>query len=190
MFKKIINIKCNNCSIGKKELKGDVKSLDKNIGCIRRGKIENEVLIVLSRYETDKYIDKFELYLKKYKINSYVIIGGLDCSISSIKDYTQHEIYKYCNAVDLNRFPNLKCILTIGSGLFAITKSSDLTHWAEFKEFIFNQTYFYTGFDSDRNLRVYALPYLDEILKFNSFERNFTEKQLEFVKGHLTTCIK
>lgn len=185
MFDKKKVSKCDNCIIGKNEKKGKIKVLDRGDGSLRRGKYDAEVLIVLSRYETDKFIVMLENYLRKYEIKNYAIISGLDCSIKDIKGYTQYELYKYCDTVNLDKFENLKVVLTIGAGLFAITKTNDINNWREFKEFVFNQTYFYTGFNQDRVLRVYPLPYLDEIKDFDSFERYFTERQLEFIVNYL-----
>ena len=188
MFDKQIVSKCDKCIIGKNEKAGKINLLHRNIGEIRRGSVDNEILIILSRYETDKFINLFEKKLKRFKLNSYCIISGLDCSIKDIKGYTQFELYKYCNTVDnLDKYKNLKVIITCGSGLFAITKSADIGGWWEFKEYLFNQTYFYTGFNySKKGIRVYPIPFLDEFLiKYDSFERFFVDKQLKFIREYL-----
>ena len=51
----------------------------------------------------------------------------------------------------------MKAIITIDSGLLSVTRSSDIIHWSEFKEYEFNPTYFYTGFNSGVHVPVFPI---------------------------------
>jgi hypothetical protein len=187
MFKKVEANKCNNCKIGKKVKKDEYKFLARKFADIRKGTEDSEILIVLPKYESDKFIERLEReFLKNFGLSNYVIVSGIDCMISKTKDFSfSYDIYTYCDAVNLDRFKNLKVIITLGAGLFAITQTSDLKGWQNFKEFKFNQTYFYTGFDCDRKLRVYPLPHIEEMFVGDSFERYFADKQFKFIKKYL-----
>jgi hypothetical protein len=180
--------KCDKCIITKKNKKGELKSFHKeNDLFIRKGNEKAEILIILSRYEIIEYVNKLGSFLEKFKFKDYAIVNGLQCNFLVPKNLKLVELYSYCNNVDLKIFPNLKVIITLGSAIYNITKSTDIGHWSEFKEFLFNQTYFYTGFNEERKIRVYPLPYIDEIFNndCDSFEYFFSIKQIGFIKEFL-----
>ncbi len=185
MFEKITINKCNKCVVGKKIEKGSAILLDRKLNTIRRGNKDAEVLIIQSRYDSEEYTAKFENeFVRRLGIKNYAIVSGLDCSIVDIKGVTQYSLYKHCNTINLEDYPNLKAVVTLGSGLFSITKTKDLENWREFREFVFNQTYFYTEFSSSKKVRVYPLSFYDDMI-YSPFNKTFAEKQITSLKGYL-----
>jgi len=173
--------KCDKCIITKKNKKKELKFFHKeNDILIRKGNEKAEILIILSRYERNEYVNKLIDFLEKFKFKDYTIVNGLQCGFWVPKNLKLAELYSYCDNVDLKNFPNLKVIITLGSAIYNITKSTDIGHWSEFKEFLFNQTYFYTGFNEERQIRVYPFPYIDDLFSVKSLDHNVHDKSDSF----------
>ncbi len=172
--------KCDKCILGKKIKTKKITLLDKKLNEIDGSK-KSSLLIIMARPESDTMIFSFKQLLESQGIYDYAIAFGVGCAVPEMKDYLKHPLYAYCNNINLKEFPNIKVIMTLGSGLLAITKNSDIVSWQEFKEFLFNQTYFYPPI-GEKQVPIYPLPYIDMILQ-TGFEKLFTIKiQLQEIK--------
>jgi len=180
--------KCDKCPLGKKIKKNNINVYDE---CIHSN-IENpetaKIIIVFHRYDSENRIKKFRKYLEQQHIDDYAIVFGLECSPHEFpKSVTQNTVYKHCNTFNIDKYKNARVILTVGSGLMSVTKNSDIMNWQEFQEQEFNQTYFYTGFESKRKVRVYPLPHIDLLMDMQSFEYSYFKNQITKIKRFLRT---
>ena len=181
--KKKGTIKCTKCPLGKKIIKKEVNLLDRRLNEIDGSK-NSPFLIVMARPESDYMMGQFKKILESQGIYDYVIAYGVACAITEMKDVLKHPLYTYCNNINLNDFPNIKAIATLGTGHLAFTKNSDLPSWEELKEFQFNQTYFFPAI-GEKQVPIYPLPYID-LIQDSGFEKTFTiQIQLQEIKKRL-----
>lgn len=177
-------VKCSKCNIQKKHDKKEIEISSKSIGYLKGNK-NSEILIILPELLSDLQVSYLEDTLFKLGIQEYAIICSLECSVKkTFIKYKTPEIIFECNPLKLNLFPKIKVILTVGSALYSVTKNKDISTWEDFIEILYNQTYFYMGFNSKKKIRVYPLPSIEEIKSnnFDNFENLFMKKQLSFAK--------
>jgi DNA polymerase-1 len=185
--KKKTPTKCDRCKLNKKIVKNSIQCFDPSLKTHIGNKETSEVIIIFHRNDSEKRLKRFQKYLSMNNIENYCIVFGLKCSPVEFPDnVTQNKVYKYCNTFNINDYPNAKVIMTVGSGVMAVTHNSDIQSWEEYREFIFNQTYFLTGFKDDKKLRVYPLPTMESLYNMTSFEYHFFKIQASRVNKHLT----
>lgn len=178
------------------------KEMD-NPWLVRKG---NRVLVVLEQprqYQRGaSYLQNVLRAIENHLGEKVDAIAGIECEtkIHAIEDLSTkkniveespipnpfYKIYRTCNTVTSEIMQSYQVILTMGKALLAITKSDDIPSWEDFAEFNFNQTYFYTGVDTNPRRRVYPLPSdLDIYAKDNFEAKFFTPFQLQRVKEYL-----
>jgi DNA polymerase-1 len=176
--KKSINEKCLKCNIYKKKLsegKSNYKPIIKGNG---------EVLVILESPEYEKYRKNIINWLDSHQIINYEIISGIECfALLEKVPSPYYNIYSTCNLINENKYKNKKVIITLGRALYSVTKCDDIGSWIDLCEYQFNQTYFYTGYEWNRKIRVYPVPIIVES-KMN-FESYFANKQLSYIKEYL-----
>lgn len=180
-------VKCVKCKLQKDHNKKKVDIAFKRIGDIKGDK-NSPVLIILSEAQSDVYINHLKNILFKVGLHDYAMICAVECMVKDgLAKARSPEVIFHCNSVNLDLFPNVKAIVTVGSALYSITKNKDLVAWFEFQEYMFNQTYFYTGFESKKHIRVYPIPHTDEIVKndFDNYEVVFAKRQFKKIKDFL-----
>lgn len=186
--------KCESCKLNKKESKKKVekKVLNKHIF-----KPDSDVLFILEKPVDYIVYATLEKLFTKYNIK-FDLVNGMECILKKDTDYPSpvYSIYTSCNTVrplDLSKY---KVIVTEGRSTYAVTESSDLRYYHDFIEITFNQTYFYKQIkDSDRLIRVYPLPTINEFMTLSSntltildvWERFYVTTQLEKVSNFINT---
>lgn len=150
-----------------------------------------DILFIIDHHRKNKDLYKFSNFLEKQNINNYMIVASLNC----IFDYTNNpsiladcNLHNYCKKIDIAKY-NPKVIITVGSGIYQIANTGDITSWQYFNEYQFNQTYFYTSYEfnvkNNKKIRVYPLPYFYDMIENYDFEYNYAKIQLEKVKNYL-----
>ncbi len=188
--KEQVSIKCSNCLLQKKKLCTDKKDTEvyKQFGK------NKDILIILEMQENEDRMLEFLKVLNKQKLFNefnFTITTGLLCRS---KDYEIpspiYKIYRNCNCIQKEKYEDYKVIITIGRGLFSITQSDDISGWQDFDEYLFNQTYFYTGIDWKNKIRVYPLPIFNDWLHYDNFSNFFVKKQFKFIYDYLKNYSK
>lgn len=140
---------------------------------LHKGQNSNVLVIVEQPQDSTEQHKKNLRILKNYilreqRINADFIVG-IECEVDEYftdeRDRVlgrldwlpnpYHSIYSCCNTIE--DFYQYDVIITVGKGLYTVTKSDDINSWEEFVEFKFNPTYFYTEFNT-KKIRVYPLP--------------------------------
>jgi hypothetical protein len=192
-------IKCQKCSLNSKAIKAKVGK-NKLAKSILR-KVDNPEFLFIFESNPSPYMLKLIHEQLNYRLGTSKIdyVVGIDCSLST-EDYPS-PIYKHfetCNTLkDLNLL-DYKAIITSGRGIFALTKSDDLTQYHDFTESNFSDTFFYTSVNDSILKRVYPLPPTYEFVKgdyriqsekspfdqrfYDRWETFYFYKQLDFIK--------
>lgn len=144
-----------------------------------------DLLVVLEMAESPAKIAVLQNFLKKYGIQSYTIVSGLQCSTKEFALPSPiYKIYRTCDTLTKFDVSDYKAVVTIGRAINAITQSDDITSYADFYEYLFNQTYFYTSIHEKKPIRVYPVPPLTSIL-IDDFNNFFYNRQFEFLSSYL-----
>ena len=179
--------KCEKCPV-KKMYSESYKRFDDPIICKKGDTLD--LLIIVEMYD-ERYLNFLNKFLQKKNFTNYAIVAGINCNNPTYSLPTpMYSIYSNCNPLNIDDY-NPKVILTIGNGLYAITKTDDIPSWKDFWEFKFNQTYFYTGFEYKNKIRVYPIPQLiswvdSDYCVIDNFEHFFVNKQLSFIRNYLS----
>ncbi|HPJ87238.1 MAG TPA: DNA polymerase [Candidatus Pacearchaeota archaeon] len=169
--------KCHKCP-----LKKNSHCYNDKIMMINKG---YDVLFVL---ESNEPSNRLQYFINKVDriFTSYSIINGINCSPKNGEMPSPiYKIYRHCNNITEELASKYKVVVTIGSGLQAITQSSDINTYEDFTEFLFNQTYFYTRYDWKKKTRVYPIPRITDWQGQDNFRSFFVNKQFTFVKEYL-----
>lgn len=150
-----------------------------------------DTLIILEMYESEESMDWFyEFLIKEKSLRNFTLISALRCQPKGFEiPSPSHKYFSKCGIVETylntNDYP---IILTVGKALFSITKNSDIATWEDFYEYLFNDTFFYTGYEEKSTLRrkVYPLPPLYKVYNekatriglLNKLKENFESEYL------------
>lgn len=152
-----------------------------------------DVLFVLEMYEPEGMLDSFLNRIRKVGIKNYTVISALRCQTKGMDiPSPSFKFFNKCDVVDkylkTDKYP---IIAPIGRALFSITKNSDITGVEDFYEYIFNDTFFLSGYEEDSYIRrkIYPLPPIYKTYKEkalygvkDNFESFFLEHQLKKIK--------
>ena len=183
------NPKCAKCSLHSKK-SGSLIKRDKVL-IYETGK-EIDILLVLENYNTS-YVNFIREYFKRKGIYRFAIVAGLMCENPSGEMTSPiTPVYCNCNALPDEIITSLKpkVIMTAGRGMYAVTQADDLISWQEFWEYKFNQTYFYTSFNSQNKIRVYPIPDFSDWVDENyhvidKYESYFVTRQISTILHYL-----
>lgn len=179
--KKQINEKCTNCILAKKDLIEE--RVESNI-LHQEGTIP-EILIIFEAPEPSYYLHDFIKFVKKKGLTNFVIKAGLKCRSKNFElPNPVYKIYKNCNSIIEDDVP-YKVIITVGRAINAITKTSDIISWLDFGEHQFNSTYFYTGVDWNKKIRVYPIPGITGWMNVDTQQGYFVIQQLKLIQNYL-----
>lgn len=178
--------KCLQCLLNKK---GSCDNKDIVFETIKKGK-SKDILIIMEMPELKstraKFIEKILNRNKLFKEFDYEVVHGISCHpIKGELSSPAYKTYENCNLITEKKYSDYKVIITIGRALYSITQSPDIPGWKEFSEYLFNPTYFYTGFNWNKKIRVYPIPLFSEWLNKDNFNNHYVFKQFSFIYDYL-----
>jgi hypothetical protein len=144
-----------------------------------------DYLFLTDTIEQEKDLDKLYTLIKSKGIKRFVITPAIGCRTESYEIPSPfYATYSYCKCFDINKY-NPKVVITTGKAFMHFTKSSVFDSWREFREFLFNETYFLPHIKSKWKGRIYPSGFIQDIFQFDTFEYLHFTKQLEFAKKHV-----
>lgn len=177
---------CKKCTLNnnnKKQCLAKTKdSVQKKVG-------KGNTLIITEWFYDRTLIYNLEIFLRTNGISDYTLLNGIDCQLNNLFDKKGDKlpltsIYSNCNTISAVNLNDFDAIITVGQALYSVTQTDDIPDWKEFNEYLFNPTFFYTGFKTDKKIRVYPLPPLDEFIDRDNFQNFYAKKQIEFIKDY------
>lgn len=197
-----VKTKCSSCKLRVKQKSGaEQYKVLHELADPWMGRVGAKVLVVFEQPAL-KVIHHRECYvkLKAALLNRGIradFIAGIECEVcefyydkeSEKEQYRSdwipnpfYGVYDSCGTVvDTDAYD---VIITVGKGLYAITRADDLQSWEEYVEYQFNPTFFYTGFGTKRK-RVYPLPEVATLFRDNFETEIFLKHQLDEVQKYL-----
>jgi DNA polymerase-1 len=170
--------KCAKCAIEKK--KNSCRSYKtKDIVLAKKG--NPDLMFILDMPEYTEQRSKFLRWLSINNVNNYVVVTAISCQT---KDYSipgdTQETYDKCNLItdSLISEINPKVVIPIGRSTYSITRSTDITTWEDFSEYLFNQTYYHSPLKHKNKKRFYPIPYLSAWLGKDNFEHFYVKRQI------------
>lgn len=144
-----------------------------------------DYLFLTDTMEQEKDLDKLYNLIKSKGIKRFLITSAIGCRTVGYEIPSPfYATYSYCKCFDINKY-NPKVVITTGKAFMHFTKSSVFDSWREFREFIFNETYFLPHIKSKWKGRIYPSGFVHDIFQFDTFEYLHFTKQLEFAKKHV-----
>jgi len=144
-----------------------------------------DYLFLTDTVERPEDLNKLFNLIKNKGIVNFAITSAIGCRTLNYELPTPlYSTYNYCNSFDIKKF-NPKCVITTGKGLTHFTKGSVFSSWREFRECVFNETYFYPHIKSEWKGRIYPSGFIQDIFHFDTFEHYHFCEQLKFAKQHI-----
>jgi len=180
---------CDKCPLELEIKKGNLKrSSERNeYQCISdmENPINVDILFLTDCVEHSDDLFKLERFIKQLNISNYVITSAVGCRPENyIFPSPLYSTYVYCKSFNIERY-NPKVVIALGKSLFYFTKSSVFSSWRDFREYLFNDTFFYPHIKSKWKGRIYPSGFLTEIFDFSSFEHHHFKFQIEQAISHL-----
>ena len=102
-----------------------------------------DVLFLTDTIEHEDLLQKLNKYIQNLGIKNYAIVSAIGCKTKHfLLPSPTYSTYTYCRSFNIEKY-NPKVVIPLGRSLFYFTKGSVFSSWREFKEFIFNDTFFY-----------------------------------------------
>lgn len=144
-----------------------------------------DYLFLTDCVERPEDFSKLFKLLQNKGIKNFVLTSAIGCRTVSFElPKPMYSTYTYCNSFDIKKF-NPKVVFTFGKAFMYFTKSSVFDSWREFREFIFNETYFYPHIKSEWKGRIYPCAFIHDLFQFDTFEHLHFTKNIEFAKKHI-----
>jgi len=181
--------RCDRCPLELEIKKGKLKrASQKNERQFRQDlhDVSNlDILFITDSVERPEDFDKFFNLIKSKGVKNFAITSAIGCRTFSFElPSPTYETYSYCNSFDIQKY-NPKVVVAMGRSLFHFTRSSIFSSWREFREFIFNDTFFYPHIKDKWKGRIYPCGFLSDIFDFSSFEHYHFLRQIEFIQKHI-----
>lgn len=149
-----------------------------------------DILFLTDCVEQEDDLVKFNKFIVNLGIKNYAITNAIGCRTTTYEVSTPtYATYSYCKIFDIEKY-NPKVVIALGKSFFYFTKSSVFPSWRDFREFLFNDTYFYPHIKSKWKGRIYPAGFLPEIFDFSSFEHHHFKYQVEQVIKHIANYDK
>jgi len=144
-----------------------------------------DILFLTDTVEDENDLIKLTKFVQNLGVKNYVITNAVGCKTRNYEFPTPlYSTYAYCKRFDIEKY-NPKVVIALGKSLFHFTKSSVFSSWREFREFLFNDTYFYPHIKSKWKGRIYPVGFLTEIFDFTSFENHHFKFQVNYALKHI-----
>jgi hypothetical protein len=144
-----------------------------------------DYLFLTDCVERPEDFSKLFKLLQNKGIKNFALTSAIGCRTVSFElPKPMYSTYTYCNSFDIEKF-NPKVVFTFGKAFMYFTKSSVFDSWREFREFIFNETYFYPHIKSEWKGRIYPCAFIHDLFQFDTFEHLHFTKNIEFAKQHI-----
>ena len=148
------------------------------------------VLFLTDVVEKEDDLLKFERLIKKLGIDRYVITSAIGCRTANYKlPSPTYSTMIYCKSFNVDKY-NPRVVVSLGRSYNYFTRGAVFDTYDEFKEYIFNDTYFYPHIKSIWKGRIYPAGFLSKIFDVTSFDYFFFKKQVAFVRDHLSNYDK
>jgi DNA polymerase I-like protein with 3'-5' exonuclease and polymerase domains len=144
-----------------------------------------DILFLTDTVEDEDELKKLNKFVQNLGVKNYVITNAVGCKTRNYEFPTPlYSTYVYCKRFDIEKY-NPKVVITLGKAIFHFTKGSVFASWREFREFLFNDTYFYPHIKSKWKGRIYPVGFLPDIFDFSSFENHHFKFQVEQCIKHV-----
>jgi hypothetical protein len=197
-------IKCQNCSLNNKTIKPKVEN--KSNSSILKKVRDPKILFIYENLPSAFHRQVLEeVVIKLTGTNKIDFILAIDCKLKT-EDYPSpmYKHFESCNTLKEVNLNDYQAIITSGRGIFAITKSDDLSQFNDFTDSNFSNTFFYTQDIGGGILkRVYPIPFHTDLIRHkinykdikhifdvrlqDKWETYFFYKQMSYVKNFLSS---
>jgi DNA polymerase-1 len=144
-----------------------------------------DVLFLTDCVEYSENFIKICKFIQNLGVSSFVATSAIGCRGQGYAVGTpQYAVYNYCKSFDIHHY-NPKVVVCFGRALNYFTKTDVFDGYRDFREHIFNDTYFYPHIESSWKGRIYPVGYLSNIFDFTSFENFHFKFQIQQVLQHI-----
>jgi DNA polymerase I-like protein with 3'-5' exonuclease and polymerase domains len=180
---------CSHCPL-EKEVKAETlkRASKKNEFSIRSDR-ENpsnlDIIVLTDSVEKPTDIEKlFKLCVQK-GLKNFAIMPAISCRCMNYDlPKPAYAAYAYCKSFKIEKY-NPKVVITTGKAFMHFTKGDVFSSWRDFREFLFNETWFLPHIASKWKGRIYPAAFIQDIFHFDTFEHLHFSKQVEFAKKHV-----
>jgi DNA polymerase I-like protein with 3'-5' exonuclease and polymerase domains len=186
--------RCDSCPLEKDILLGKFKRASKRKEIQIKSDLEDysnvDYLFLTDCVEQDKDLDKLYNLIRNKGIKNFAITSAIGCRTVSYEVSTPlYVTYNYCNSFNIKKF-NPKVVFTFGKAMLYFTRGSVFNSWRDFREFIFNETYFYPHIKEEWKGRIYPCSFIHDLFQFDTFEHLHFSKNLEFAQKHIDNYLE
>lgn len=186
--------RCDSCPLEKDILLGKFKRSSKRKEIQIKSDLEDysnvDYLFLTDCVEQDKDLEKLYNLIRNKGVKNFAITSAIGCRTVSYEVSTPlYVTYNYCDSFNIKKF-NPKVVFTFGKAMLYFTRGSVFNSWRDFREFIFNETYFYPHIKEEWKGRIYPCSFIHDLFQFDTFEHLHFSKNLEFAQKHIDNYLE